>query len=247
MMNRFRASVSLVAAGFLSIIAPSTDAQEQRQWTSKDGAATLEAKFHRIQNDEVTLILPNGRSQVLKRELLSDADLAWIEEFQKAASAAGKAAEGASPTAVIPKALKGNLVDAKGRSASLGDEGAAIPKYYLFYYSASWCAPCTAFTPDLIRDYKRAKTQIPELEIILVPSDQSAEAAAAYMKDYRMPWLGLKFNPAGTRGVPGNPGDSIPALRLTDANGMDILTSKEVPRDRFVTEAVKRIQASTEG
>jgi len=247
MMNRIRVSVALVAAGLLPIFTPATHAQEQRQWTSKDGAATLEAKFHRMQNDEVTVILPNGRSQILKRNFLSDADLAWIEEFSKAASLESKAPAGASLTAAIPKALKGNLVDEKGNQVSLGEADAVVPKYYLFYYSGSWCGPCVAFTPDLIRDYKRAKTQIPELEVILVPADQSAEAAVAYMKDHRMPWLGLKFNPSGTRGIPENPGRSIPALRLTDADGLDILTSNDVPRDRFVNEAVKRIRAANEG
>jgi thiol-disulfide isomerase/thioredoxin len=244
-MKRSRWALILVSAGIA--LSLSAEAQEQRTWTSKDGSATLEARFHKVENDQIIVILPNGRSQALKREFLSEADVEWIDAFSKSKDQKAAVAGGASADAPIPKALKGNLVDAKGNEVSLGTDGTAIPKYYLFYYSASWCGPCVAFTPDLVRDYKRAKQQVPELEVILVPSDNSADAALAYLKDYRMPWPGLKFSEKGIPGIPGNPTQFIPALRLTDENGVDILTSKDVPRDRFLNEAVKKIRTSKAG
>jgi thiol-disulfide isomerase/thioredoxin len=222
-------------------------ADEPRQWTSRDGSATLTARFFRQSGDNVTLILPNGRSQVVKRDFLSEADIAWID-----ASAAEQTQEeqmasaGAKATAKIPSALKGRLIDADGKPANLENAAGFVPKYYLFYYSASWCGPCVAFTPELVRFYNRMEASNPELIVVLVSNDKSGDDALAYMKNARMPFPGVEYDKLSRSGIPGNPGNSIPALRLTDENGTDILTTTGTSRDQFLEEAKKLITAKSE-
>lgn len=218
-----------------------------RQWTSRDGTATLEARLHRQVGDDITLILPNGRSQVVKRDYLSEADLEWIAQSRAEAPqpASGQPdPNGADIKAKIPSALEGRLVDASGKPYSLTKDGAGVPKYYLFYYSASWCPPCVRFTPDLVRFYNRMKASNPELLVVLVPSDKSSDAAVAYMKKARMSFPGVDFDQLAKTKIPGNPGNGIPALRLTDADGKDLLTSAEVGRGEFLEEARKLIAAN---
>lgn len=205
-------------------------ANELREWTSKDGTAKLTARFHRQEGDKVTVILPNGRSQVIATSFLSDADLAWIA----AQSSAEAAKNDEFADAPIPAALKGNLVDAKGNPVDLA-AGGRTPRYFLFYYSASWCPPCRAYTPEVVRFAKRLKSA--DFTVVLVPNDRSREDALAYLKDYDMPWPGIDYG-ARVR-IPGNPGGGIPAARLTDANGRTLLTTEEVSRDDFLDEVRK--------
>lgn len=231
-----------ILAGFFSV----GFAQETRVWTSRDGSATMEARFMRQSGDDVTLILPNGRSQMVKRDFLSEADVAWVDSFtdNKELAQSASASKGADSNAKIPAALRGRLVDAGGKAVVLGADGGSVPKYYLFYYSASWCGPCVAFTPELVRFYNRMKASNPQLTVVLVPNDNSAEDALAYMKKARMTFPGVDFNKMKGAGLPGNPGNTIPAMRLTDAAGNDLLKTTDVSRDKFLNEARKIVSAN---
>jgi len=240
----------LFAMLFVVAAASPSLADEMRTWTSRDGTASLEARFLRQKGDDVTLILPNGRSQIVKREFLSEADVAWVDAALEAKAASEKVAAGGASgasNAKIPKALNGRLVDADGKAITLGADGSAVPKFYLFYYSASWCGPCVAFTPDLVRFYNRMKTSNPDFVVVLVPSDRSAEDALAYMKKARMSFPGVDYDKMNRSGIPDNPGNTIPAMRLTDENGVDLLTTADTPRSEFLDEAQKLIAAKSEG
>ncbi len=48
-------------------------------------------------------------------------------------------------------------------------------KFWAFYYSASWCSPCRAFTPKLVDFYKEFKPQHPNFELFFVNHDQSED------------------------------------------------------------------------
>lgn len=214
-------------------------AAEQRTWTSRDGSATMEAAFNKLDGGKVVLILPNGRSQSVDRKFLSDADLQWIEENASASSSGDSALAGAK----IPALLADKLIDSRGEKFTLGADG-GLPKYYIFYYSASWCPPCRAFTPDLVKFHRRMKARDASFEVILVPNDNSEEEEIAYLADYRMPWPGIAWNARGNREIPRNPGDGIPAVRLTDANGETLLTTEDVPHMEFLTKAGRIISGS---
>ncbi len=209
-------------------------ASASRTWTSKDGTATIEAKFHKLEGERVTLILPTGRSQYVQTSFLSEADLAWIEEENKEVPAS---AVGVAASSTIPAALKGNLLDDRGNSASILNADGSAPKHYLFYYSASWCGPCVAFTPDLIRFYKKMKGRDASFEVVLVPSDRSREDEIAYLKDHRMPWPGVDLDKKA-RGIPQSNYGGIPAMVLVDADGNRLLeVSESLRRSDFLEQA----------
>ena len=61
------------------------------------------------------------------------------------------------------------------------------------YFSASWCGPCRAFTPKLVKFHKQvAKNN--NFEIVFVSSDKNEQAMFDYMKKDKMPWFVLPFD-----------------------------------------------------
>ncbi len=203
----------------------------------------MEASFHKVEGEKVTLLLPNGRAQYVQRDFLSEADLAWIDE--QSSTAAAVAANAATATAKIPAALEGKLLDDRGSSASILNADGSAPKYYLFYYSASWCGPCKAFTPELVRFYKQLKARDASLAAVLVPSDRSRDEEVAYLKDHRMPWPGVDLDKSPVRGVPPNKSGYIPAMVLTDADGKVLLEVGEaLNRNDFLDQAKEIVTKS---
>ena len=73
----------------------------------------------------------------------------------------------------IAKLVSPHLVQPRNgsfRSAPLSMS--STPKYYAFYYSAVWCPPCKAFTPDLVKFYDRMRKSGADFEIVFVSSDR---------------------------------------------------------------------------
>ncbi|XP_049824373.1 nucleoredoxin isoform X2 [Aethina tumida] len=88
-----------------------------------------------------------------------------------------------------------------------------------FYFSANWCPPCRAFTPQLAEVYRLIRKREQHFEIVFVSSDRSAESFSSYVES--MPWLTVPFQQTAVRaelaqlyGVRG-----IPTLLLLDSNG----------------------------
>lgn len=202
----------------------SLSAAESREWTSKDGTAKLTASFHKVEGDKVVLILPNGRTQAIARTFLSDADVAWIDQNSGAPAPGNVAATGSTTnaSAKIPAALAGKLIDDRGKPFDFGEAGGP-PKYYLFYYSASWCGPCQAFTPELVKFHRKMKARKADFEVILVPSDKTQEDEVAYMKEKRMPWPALALDERQAAEIPRNARGGIPSMVLADADGKRLL------------------------
>ena len=80
-----------------------------------------------------------------------------------------------APAAEKPVApqLKNDLVSLQGKKLHRFDDAPlAGTKYFAVYYSASWCAPCKAFTPKLVEFYNRIKPANPNFELIFVSRDR---------------------------------------------------------------------------
>lgn len=129
----------------------------------------------------------------------------------------------------IQAAVKGDLVMSEGKKLKPYDDAQLAPvKYYGIYYSASWCGPCRAFTPDLVSWYKKTKRKYPQFELIFVSSDRSEEDMAAYMKEDKMDWPALDYSKkASTPELTKYGGPGIPCLVLVDASGKVISNSYE--------------------
>lgn len=72
------------------------------------------------------------------------------------------------------------------------DIGTESPEFTLVYYSASWCAPCKAFTPILRDIYENWKANEESIEVIFVSADRSRDQFDLYSA--QMPWQALPFS-----------------------------------------------------
>jgi len=131
------------------------------------------------------------------------------------------ASAAAQTDSTIFTSLKGDLVKSNGKRLQTFDETSLAPvQYYAIYYSASWCGPCRAFTPDLVKWYSRNKSKNPHFELIFVSSDRSEDDMAAYMKEDQMEWPALAFDKKrSNRTLTKYAGSGIPCLVLVDSSG----------------------------
>jgi len=85
----------------------------------------------------------------------------------------------------LAAALEKIMVDAEGRPYR--DDHLQDKKYFALYFGASWCAPCHAFSPALVKFLNDALPKHPELEAVFLSDDKTLPPMYAYMKEEKMP------------------------------------------------------------
>lgn len=118
-----------------------------------------------------------------------------------------------SAFASLVELLGPELVDADGKPVAVSSlEGKVIG----LYFSAEWCGPCRAFTPQLVRAQRSSN----DFEVVFVSSDRSAEDQRKYMDGYRMKWPAIPFDSPKRGELGGRFGiRGIPALVVIDDKG----------------------------
>lgn len=199
---------------------------EFRTWTRSDGkTAELELVSVSDAGGEKSgeFKLHNGRALTLKASGFTEADAKLLSEWKPAPPPA--------PPAVFDKLLDGNLVKLHGKSLKTCKDFAKPSKYYLFYYTASWCGPCHKFTPSLVEFYNKNKPGNADFELVLITCDHEEKAMEEYASEMTMPWPQLKFAKTDKFKKEFNhPGNGIPNLVLTDLQGKLIKSSYEGDR-----------------
>jgi nucleoredoxin len=157
----------------------------------------------------------NGKTITLKASDLSEEAAEKLEAWEPpAAVVEGK-------PSVFDEVLDGNLVKLDGKSLKKYDMTERPKKYYVFYYTASWCPPCQQFTPSLVEFYNEHKNE--NFELVLITSDQEEGAMEKYATDKKMPWPQLKLKEAPKfkkefkHGVTG-----IPSVIVCDLEGKNL-------------------------
>lgn len=89
-----------------------------------------------------------------------------------------------SATVVDKDGKKSKFTDLKGKHIGL-------------YFSAHWCPPCKAFTPELVETYKKIQAVRKDFEIVFVSSDKDEDAFKEYYNE--MPWMALEFADRDTK------------------------------------------------
>lgn len=193
-------------------------AQETRIWTSASGN-TLEAAFVANHFGQVVLQKPDGERIKINFNQLSGADQIYVNGLTTPALVPPGAAP--SPPTDVPPALAElfgkRLENARGKKVSAAElDGKKIG----IYFSASWCPPCRAFTPQLVAAYNQLKAEGKPFEVVLVTHDRDEASMRGYMKSHDMPWLAVPFGDKHLDelkrkfGVAG-----IPTLVVVDSSG----------------------------
>lgn len=74
-------------------------------------------------------------------------------------------------------------------------------KFYIYLMSASWCGPCKAEMPEIVKLYPAMKKK--KVEILLVGADNSKEAAAQYLQTFKAQFPGVYAKDKGVSELPG--------------------------------------------
>ncbi len=189
-------------------------------WTSKDGRT---AQFDLIktsgEGDSLAgeFRMKNGKTVSIKAVDLDEGSATKL----KAAAEATKVADAPAATpSVFDSVLSGNLLRLDGKKLGKCKDATTPTKYYIFYYTASWCGPCQAFTPSLVTFYNETKTGNTNFELVLITSDQDEDNMEQYAVAKKMPWPQLelkevnKFEKKFNHGVTG-----IPSVVVCDLEG----------------------------
>ena len=149
------------------------------------------------QEDQVLIWLQQIRilQAAINTVAIMQAQAAAQSEEGEASGAAGSGAGEQQEPAKLLDILKGELVAADGKKTNAET---LKGKVVAIYFSAGWCQPCKAFTPQLIQVYSKLKiADGKDFEIVLVSADRSQEAFNDYFG--KMPWLAVDFADAETR------------------------------------------------
>jgi nucleoredoxin len=193
-------------------------------WTNKSGS-TAEMELIKVTGEGDSKVgefrMKNGKTVTIKAADLAEESAERLANWKPSDS-------NATPSAsVFDEFLEGNLVRYEGKSFKRATLDKPT-KYYLFYYTASWCPPCRKFTPDLVKFYDEAKPGSQEFEIVLVTSDSSEDAMEEYAASAKMNWPQLKLSRVEKfKKHFKHPGTGIPNLVLTDLEGNIIKKSYE--------------------
>ena len=214
-----------ILAGFALLASASA---EFAVWTNRDGKS-VELELVKVTQAggqaQGEFKMRSGRIALLKAADLSAADGIRLAEWKPAAAGAPAAAQTAS---VFDAFLEGDLVALKGKSLASLKDFVKPTKFYLFYYTASWCGPCQKFTPSLVEFYAKNKPGNGDFEVILVTSDSDEEAMEGYAAEKKMTWPHLKLAKVERfKKEFKHPGRGIPNLVLTDTEGKILKTSYE--------------------
>jgi thiol-disulfide isomerase/thioredoxin len=116
----------------------------------------------------------------------------------------------------LQDAIGGDLIDNSGNAVA--SDTLKGKKYFLLYFSASWCSHCRAFMPQFLEFYRNSQYH-DDFEVVFVSSDQNESQMMSYLGE--MPWKAVRFNSPGQTFLKTNysRGPGIPTLALIDSDG----------------------------
>ena len=121
-----------------------------------------------------------------------------------------------------PKQGKANKIIGHLRTIN-GVKPNANARYYMVLQSASWCGPCNAEMPTVVKQYK---TMGKRVELILVSHDNSADAAINFMKKYGADFPCILANSGESGKLPAfKMARGIPNASMVKANGKEIINT----------------------
>ena len=182
-MTRFAAFLGLALCLNVAQAEPTA-----RTWTSTAGQK-IEATFEKSQGGVAYLKKADGSTIGIPKSKLSPADQEIINALAPSKSVKSAPVKKTAPQAVTDL-FGSELTNAKKKTVSVGE---LADKFIGVYFSAHWCPPCRAFTPQLVAFHKKLSKAGKPFEIVFVSSDRDRKAMYGYMKEMKMPWLALPY------------------------------------------------------
>lgn len=199
-------------------------------WTNKDGkAAELDlVAVSDVGGEKVgEFKMRNGKTVTLKASAMSEVDAKRLADWKPAVTGEADAPAVVGKPSKFDEILDGNLVILDGKSLKRHSLETKPTKYYIFYYTASWCGPCQQYSPTLVEFYNKNKNA--NFEIVLITSDSDEGAMESYAKDKKMPWPQLKMSRVEKFGKQFNHQVSgIPSVITCDLDGNIVSRSESI-------------------
>ncbi len=183
MINDMKTKVLL---GIIFLLGAYSAHAEFETWTNAEGK---EAELDLISVTEVDgekqgeFKMRNGKIVTLKISQLDESEGERFEKWLKDNEP--------EATSVFDAILDRKLIALRDGKVMRYQGKTRPKKYYLFYYTASWCPPCRKFTPKLV-DFYHKHAEGEQFEVILISRDRSEEKMESYMIKAEMPWPALK-------------------------------------------------------
>lgn len=128
--------------------------------------------------------------------------------------------------------LSGTFVNNQGEKVDVSSAPVVC-----FYFSAHWCPPCRAFTPELAKLYNQWNSKEKQVEIIFVSSDRDEKSWKEYFAT--MPWLSVPFGDSRIAELKKSCGVKyIPMLCVVGKDGKVLLEDGRGTVENFGAEAV---------
>jgi thiol-disulfide isomerase/thioredoxin len=114
--------------------------------------------------------------------------------------------------------------------------------YVLLYFTAGWCAPCRAFTPQLIQYYNENRS-LGKWEVIVVSKDHSESEFQDYLRSAKMPWAAIPYERVEPSGLSQRFQISgIPNFVVLDRTGNVVINSRSGGRDKALADFQARLR-----
>lgn len=106
------------------------------------------AQTVKLENREgIQIDFPLGDLKPSSREQVNE----WLGTQSETIDASVDRPQAAHKESVFDDILIGNLERLRGSRLKRCEDATHPEKYYVFYYTASWCPPCQRFTPELVK------------------------------------------------------------------------------------------------
>jgi len=196
-----------------------------RDWTNAAGKV-IQADLVEVKDNIAVLKTSGGQTYNVSVSQLSAADQAFLKLASDVKKTDAPTAE-TKAASIFKDVLTGKLVSLQGKTIKkyvMESE----PEHYAFYFSAHWCPPCRAFTPELVKFYNAQEGRKKQFEIIFVSSDQDENQMEEYIKGDSMPWPAVNFRSVDRmKEIKKYAGTGIPCLVLVDREGKVLSHSYE--------------------
>ncbi|MGJ8657727.1 MAG: TlpA family protein disulfide reductase [Akkermansiaceae bacterium] len=217
-----------------SIILTTASISSARTWTSSDGGKTFDGDY--VKQDSTSVTVKRGyKTLTFKIDILSEADQQWLQETataEETAAAQKAATEKANALGSLGETIAPELKILSGTRFKK-HELESTPQYYFIYFGASWCPPCRAAAPDLVKSYNTKISTNDKVELVWCTRDDDESAAAGWAKSESFPWPTIMKDDTKKANLAQFIPRGIPAYILVDKEGNQLATGKSACMEKI--------------